>query len=92
MKNTRWFRMYSEAIDDDKLRLLAPGDRWHFVALLCCKCQGIMDDPDPEFVWRRVAVKMGLQLRELEEVSRRLAEVRLIDRETLQPLGMSHHE
>jgi hypothetical protein len=87
MKNLPWFRMYSEAIDDDKLRLLAFEDRWHFVAILCCKGQGILDDADTDFMLRRVSVKLGVQVRELEEIARRLAEVRLIDRHTLQPLA-----
>lgn len=80
----QWFRMYSEAVDDEKLRLLAFEDRWHFVALLCCKAQGFLDD-ESDLMRRKVAVKLGLQVRELEEVSRRLAEVGLIERETLQP-------
>ena len=79
-----WFRMWSEAVDDEKLRLLAFEDRWHFIALLCCKAQGLLDNPG-DLMRRKVAVKLGLQLRELEEVSRRLSEVELIDQETLQP-------
>jgi hypothetical protein len=81
-----WLRLYAEAIDDDKLRLLAFEDRWHYVALLCCKAQGILDEAGA-LLMRRVAVKLGVQLRELDEIARRLAEVELIDRETLQPLG-----
>ncbi len=74
-----WFRLYSEAVDDDKLRLLAFEDRWHFIALLCCKCQGILDaDSAPEITRRRIAVKLGVQLRELEEITRRLSEIGLI--------------
>lgn len=80
-----WFRMWSEAVDDEKLRLLAFEDRWHFVAILCCKAQGLLDDPG-ELMQRKVAVKLGLRLRELDEVARRLAEVGLIDITTLQPL------
>ena len=80
----RWFRMYGEAVDDEKLRLLAFEDRWHYVALLCCKAQGVLDHGDP-LMRRKVAVKLGLAERELDEVSRRLAEVGLIDAETLEP-------
>lgn len=80
----RWFRMYAEAVDDEKLRLLAFEDRWHFVALLCCKAQGLLDGTDV-LTRRKVAVKLGLDSRELEEVARRLAEVGLIDAETLEP-------
>jgi len=80
-----WFRMWSEAVDDEKLRLLAFEDRWHFIALLCVKAQGLLDDPG-ELMLRKVAVKLGLQLRELDEVARRLAEVGLVDIATLQPI------
>lgn len=80
-----WFRAYSEMVDDEKLRLLAFEDRWHFVALLCCKNNGILESNDA-LMRRKVAVKLGLDLRELDEVARRLSEVGLIDQETLQPL------
>jgi hypothetical protein len=80
-----WFRLYSEAVDDEKLRLLAFDDRWHFIAILCCKNNGILDT-EPHLMRRKVAVKLGLDLRELGEVSRRIAEVGLIDEETLQPI------
>jgi hypothetical protein len=80
-----WFRLYSEAVDDEKLRLLAFEDRWHFIALLCCKNNGILDT-EPGLMRRKVAVKLGLDLRELGEVARRLAEVGLIDEESMQPI------
>ena len=81
-----WFRAYTEMIDDEKLRLLAFEDRWHFMALLCLKGQGVLDDAGP-LLLRKVAVKMGIDTRTLEEVARRLAEVGLVERETLQPLN-----
>lgn len=79
MSKLQWFRLYSRMIDDDRLRLLAFEDRWHFVALCCLKSDGLLDDPNPDLRMRRIAVKMGLQLRDLEEVKRRLFEVGLID-------------
>lgn len=79
-----WFRMYSEAIDDEKLRLVSFDDRWHFVALLCCKNMGILDDLSV-ITRRKIAVKMGVDIRELGEIARRLSEVGLIDQDTLQP-------
>jgi hypothetical protein len=82
-----WFRMYAEAVDDEKLRLLAFEDRWHFVAILCLKCSSILDEKDDDLKRRKVAVKLGLDLRELGEVARRLADVGLIDAETLQPIA-----
>ena len=75
--------MYGEAVDDEKLRLLAFEDRWHFIALLCCKAQGVLDHSDA-LMRRKVALKLGLAERELDEVARRLAEVGLIDAETLE--------
>jgi hypothetical protein len=78
MKSLPWFRMWAEAVDDEKLRLLAFEDRWHFVALLCLKCQGTLDSPAPHLD-KRIALKLGLQLPQLEEVKRRLLEVGLVD-------------
>jgi len=79
-----WFRVYSDTVDDDKLRLLAFEDRWHFIAILCCKAKGIIDSADA-LLYRRMSVRLGLSSRELEEVARRLEEVGLIDARTLQP-------
>ncbi len=86
MSKMPWFRAYTEMVDDEKLRLLAFEDRWHFVALLCLKGQGLLDDGGP-LMMRKVAVKLGLDLRTLDDVARRLAEVGLIDKDTLQPLA-----
>ena len=86
MKALPWFRMYHEALDDEKLRLLACEDRWHFVALLCCKAKGILDEGGA-LLRRKLAVKLGLSTNELDEVARRLSEVGLIDKDTFQPLA-----
>lgn len=83
-----WFRLYAEIVDDEKLRLLAFEDRWHYVALLALKCDGLLDkDEGRELLHRKVAVKLGLQLRDLEAMALRLDEVGLIDAETFQPVG-----
>lgn len=87
MSNLPWFRLYAEAVDDEKLRLVAFEDRWHFIAILCCKAAGVLDGEDAQLRLRKVAVKLGLDLRELGEVARRLAEVGLICAESLQPLA-----
>lgn len=81
-----WFRAYTKMVDDEKLRLLAFEDRWHFIAILCLKGQGVLDNDDP-LMMRKAAVKMGLDTRTLEEVARRLSEVGLIDKNTLQPVN-----
>jgi hypothetical protein len=80
MSGLKWFRAYAGIVDDDKLRLLAFEDRWHFVALCALKCSGLLDEPDSLLRNRKIAVKLGVQVRELEEISRRLQEVGLIDK------------
>lgn len=93
MKSLPWFRMYHEAIDDEKLGLLAFEDRWHFVALLCLKCRGVLDtEPDFEMLQRKVSLKMGLTIAELEKVSLRLARMGLIDAETYQPMAWDERQ
>lgn len=81
-----WFRLYNRMVDDEKLRLLAFEDRWHFVALCCLKSSGLLDEPDSDIRSRKIAVKLGVQVRELDEIARRLSEVGLID-ESLNPLA-----
>ena len=88
-KDLPWFRMYSEAVDDEKLRLLAFEDRWHFVAILCCKAKGIFDEPNSEMLRRKVALKLGLSVDELLVVAGKLSSVGLLDAETFQP-SMEH--
>lgn len=82
-----WFRMWTDAVDDEKLKLLAFEDRWHFVAILCCKRKGILDAPDAATMRdRKVGAKLGLADRERDEVRRRLMDVGLVD-ENWQPLA-----
>lgn len=76
-----WFRLYHRMVDDEKLRLLAFEDRWHFVALCCLKASGLLDEPSSDLRDRKIAVKLGVQVRELEEIGRRLSEVELVDAE-----------
>lgn len=88
-----WFRLYAEIVDDPKLRLLAFEDRWHFVALLALKCSGVLDGvADLGLLHRMAAVKLGVQVRELETIGKRLAEVSLVDAETLQPLAWDRRQ
>jgi len=86
MSQMQWFRLYSRIVDDEKLRLLAFEDRWHFVALCCLKSDGLLDEPVSDLRTRKIAVKLGVQARELEEIGRRLQEVGLLD-EALCPLA-----
>lgn len=88
----RWFRMHSDAVDDPKLKLLAFEDRWHFVAICCLKCDGLLDDESKaELRDRMVAAKLGLAVRDADEVRRRLMEVTLID-ENWQPMGWNKRQ
>jgi hypothetical protein len=86
-----WFRLYGETVDDAKLKLLAFEDRWHYVAILCCKAQGIVDNTKPEILDRIMAAKLGLAVRELDEVRRRLKEVDLIS-DDWQPSGWDRRQ
>ncbi len=86
-----WFRLYAETVDDGKLKLLAYEDRWHYVAVLCCKAQGIVDNTKASLLDRTIGAKLGLAIRETDEVKRRLIEVDLID-EQWQPSGWERRQ
>ena len=73
-----WLRLWAEAVDDDKLRLLDFGDRWQFIAMLCLKAQGVLDDEDFERRQRKIAVKLGLTVTECETVMKRLVTAGLL--------------
>ena len=81
-----WFRMYSEIIDHESIRLLSFEDRWHYVALLCCKNSGLLDkEQDQSMMMRKLAVKLGLAKAELDSALLRLSEVGLITMPECQP-------
>ena len=78
MSTMPWFRLYHRMIDDTKIKLLAFEDRWHFVALCCLTANGTLAEADEDLKHRMVAVALGVQLRELDEIRRRLVAVNLI--------------
>src|SRR5688572_12073933 len=90
MKEMQWFRMWADSVDNPKLRLLAFEDRWHFVALCCLKRCGLIDRDDPNRD-RMIALKLGVQVRELEEIARRLIEVDLIH-DDYSPVGWNERQ
>jgi len=90
MSKLPWLRLYTDTVDNEKIRLLAFEDRWHFIALLCLKQQGILDENN-DLLERKIAVKLGVQLRELDEVKRRLNEVGLIHLDW-QPIGWENKQ
>jgi len=87
----QWFRMYAEAIDDGKLRILAYEDRWHFVALLCLKAQGILDEKNKELRHQQICIKFGMDSVELEKTMKRLVTVGLVS-ESWQPLNWNKRQ
>lgn len=86
-----WFRCHVDIVDDEKLGLLAFEDRWHFVAILACKAKGLLDQSD-EFMRRKVQRKLGLTVDEFEKAIERLARVKLIDKDTLEPLNWAKRQ
>ena len=91
MAELPWFRLYTDAVDNVKLRMLAFEDRWHYVAICCLKRSGLLDKHDQQNYTRMIAIKLGLQLSDLDEVKRRLMEVDLID-ESFSPIGWSDRQ
>lgn len=81
-----WFRVYSEIINDPKLLLLAPSDRWYFISVLALKSAGILDQTPPEKLDRVICQQLRLTAVEWEECARRLQEEGLIG-DDYQPLS-----
>jgi hypothetical protein len=91
MSELRWFRLHTNSIDNVKLRMLAFEDRWHYIAICCLKAEGLLDKSDDKNFSRMIAIKLGVQALDLEEVKRRLMDVGLID-DLFQPVGWSKHQ
>lgn len=74
-----WFRLWTDIIDDHKIRMLAFEDRWHFVALLSLKRSGYLDRDQTTAIFRRgMEIKMGVTGVDLDNLKQRLTEVELI--------------
>ena len=80
-----WLRLYTDTVDNEKIRLLAFEDRWHYIALLCLMQQGVLDTEN-ELLERKIAVKLGVQLPALQEIKKRLMDVELIQN-NFRPVG-----
>ena len=70
MSKLPWFKLHGDVIDDPKLRLLAFEDRWHFIAICACKCNGTLDEKDRDLRLRLLTVALGLQPQAMVEVKR----------------------
>ena len=80
-----WLKLYNTIIDDPKIKAIAPGDRWHFIALLVLKNNGTLDEPD-QLRDELIAISLGLQIDEIEALKKRLMKYRLVD-ENWQPVN-----
>jgi hypothetical protein len=82
--------MYNEIVDNYKVKLLPPDDRWYFVAILSCKSQGVLDC-DPELLEEVLQVKLGVTKDQLKAIQSSLLRVKLID-EKYQPIGWDERQ
>lgn len=83
----RWLRLWTDILEDPKLLILSPDDRWYYCAILALKRTGLLDEDDTRDVLdRKVSLKLRIDHRERDELRNRLVTARLID-ENWQPLG-----
>jgi len=87
----QWFRTYAEIINDPKLLLIAPSDRWYFVGILAMKCSAVLDKTPPEKLDRVICQQLRLTSDEWQECSRRLKEEGLIDSD-YQPINWNKRQ
>ena len=73
----KWLKLHNDIVNDPKIRLLSFEDRWHFVALLCLKNDGTLEEPE-QLKKSLLEVALGLSQKELESLKERLMEGRLI--------------
>ena len=84
-----WLRLYTEIIDDWKIRSLAFEDRWHYVAILCLKRAGELDKGEIDL--RMMSLKLGVHGQDLEGIQNRLIDACLIS-ENWQPLAWDERQ
>lgn len=84
-----WFRLYSEIIDDWKIRALAFEDRWHYVAILCLKNSGELDKKPVSD--KMMSIKLGVAGIDLENLKERLSDIGLVDSDW-QPLAWDERQ
>lgn len=81
----KWLKLYTEIARDPKMVILAFEDRWHYVAILCAKAEGLLDQK-PELRDRMLAAHLGLSQSNMDEMRKRLVDVELID-DDWEPIG-----
>lgn len=85
-----WFRLYSEIVDNIKIRMIDAEYRWYFVAIMACKCQNILKG-EIDHVERVLMIKLGISEETLSEVKSVLLTADLID-ESYTPIGWSERQ
>lgn len=57
----RWLRLWTDILEDPKLLLLSPGDRWYYIGILALKRTGLLDERDStQLRDRKVALRLRL--------------------------------
>jgi len=88
-----WLRLYNEILDNEKILMLSPEDRWYFIGVLNLKNRGVLDgEQDPDRRDRKVALKLRLLVEEARAVKARLAEEQLVDADSWLPLGWDERQ
>jgi len=80
-----WLKLYTEIVNDPKIQLLAPSDRWHYVVILCAKADGLFDY-DAHLRLKMLEVQLRLTTEEMTALYDRLRGVMLIN-EDWSPAG-----
>lgn len=83
--------MYSNAIHNHKLMRLAPSDRWYYVAILCMKSEGELDEATQDEIDEIISTNLRLTDKEWRVTKERLQKVKLVD-ENCQPVGWKEHQ
>jgi hypothetical protein len=86
----KWLKLYTEITRDPKVLLLSFEDRWHYVAVLCAKADGMLDQ-EPRLRDRMMRVHLGLDDHNVDAVRERLMDVLLID-EDWEPRGWDNRQ
>lgn len=76
----QWCRLWVDIVDDPKLLVLAPSDRWYYIALVALKRTGMLDEPDSDEARdKKVGLRLRLDNNERDDLRLRLMAERLID-------------
>jgi hypothetical protein len=87
-----WFRVHNDILDDDKMIMLDPADKWYFISVLAMKNLGLLDsEPDPDRRDKKVSIRIRLTIEETQSLKIRLMAENLID-DDWQPLAWANRQ